>query len=227
MVICNLCGWMGERFLPRFRARGRECLCPQCESVDFDRHLHHVLDSTAGAGEASARLAIRPTRPLLARLRRDGPIVAIGDPPAADGLLPMTPDRLEFPEGYFRAVVCSHVFERLDDDGAAMREILRALAPGGRLLAQVAYRVGAPTETYDAPDRHGHLRRYGARDFSERLAAAGFEAVERVSDADLFPYHAFDGYDVFIATKAGDPGESRAFDYALLRRLQPEAETAT
>jgi ubiquinone/menaquinone biosynthesis C-methylase UbiE len=46
---------------------------------------------------------------------------------------------LPFRPGSFRYVLCSEVLEHLEDDGAAVAEIARVLAPGGRVVITVPY----------------------------------------------------------------------------------------
>lgn len=51
-----------------------------------------------------------------------------------------TVERLDFPDGNFDGVLCSSVVEYLDDPMTALREMVRVLKPGGRLLVSVANR---------------------------------------------------------------------------------------
>jgi SAM-dependent methyltransferase len=79
--------------------------------------------------------------------------------------------------GGFDVVVALDVLEHLDDDLAAAREIRRALAPGGLLLATVpAY----PLLWSDHDVALGHRRRY-VRGQLEALLAAADLRVERCS----------------------------------------------
>ena len=100
---------------------------------------------------------------------------------------------LPFPDASFDLILCNHVLEHIPDDRAAMRELLRVLADGGRALLLVpqdttrAETLEDPSYNTDAlREQHywqkDHLRLYGL-DYAERLRQAGFrvEAIDYVS----------------------------------------------
>jgi SAM-dependent methyltransferase len=91
------------------------------------------------------------------------------------GLVQASADRLPFAEGAFGLVACMDVLyhRAVEDEGAALREVRRVLAPGGWFLVRVA--------------EHG-VRRYTAGTLRALLEAAGF-AVRRLTYANalLFP----------------------------------------
>jgi len=73
--------------------------------------------------------------------------------------------------GSVRTVICSEVLEHVADDGAALREIERVLALGGRLIVTV------PVNPYlfSCDDSYvGHKRRYKLTVFLDRLRELGF-----------------------------------------------------
>lgn len=94
-------------------------------------------------------------------------------------------DRLPFADGTFGLVTALDVIEHIDDDRAALHEVLRVLSPGGSFLVAVpAYRFLWGRQD----DINLHKRRYVARELRQRLASTGFEVV-RLSyiNAVLFP----------------------------------------
>jgi SAM-dependent methyltransferase len=78
---------------------------------------------------------------------------------------------LPFESGAFDLVACLDVLEHLEDDGAALRELRRVTADGGRLLVTVpAYRLlwGMHDELA------GHRRRYTRSSLLSAAGAAGW-----------------------------------------------------
>jgi SAM-dependent methyltransferase len=103
--------------------------------------------------------------------------------PGVDLQLDIT--RLDLPDAAFDLVICSHVLEHVPDDAAAMAELRRVTAPGGRCLVMVPLALDRERTYEDASitapqDRereflqHDHVRLY-APDIAHRLHNAGFD----------------------------------------------------
>ena len=102
---------------------------------------------------------------------------------------------LSFPDASMDVILCSHVLEHIADDRLAMRECQRVLRPGGVAFMQIP-QCNEMEKTYEDPsvttplerERHfgqwDHVRRYG-RDFSERLAEAGFDVTPELFGEEL------------------------------------------
>jgi ubiquinone/menaquinone biosynthesis C-methylase UbiE/uncharacterized protein YbaR (Trm112 family) len=91
-------------------------------------------------------------------------------------------ERLPFTAGTFACASAVAVLEHLDDDGEAVRELARVVAPGGLLWITVphAFRYMPPPlwPVYWIHDRRiGHKRHYDADRLSGLLSASGFETV--------------------------------------------------
>jgi SAM-dependent methyltransferase len=137
-------------------------------------HAIAVLDAGCGAGGLIRRLTPRhpnwtwtgaDVSPLACALARERTAVPIAE--ASVTALPFGADR-------FGAVVSADVLYHLDDDGAALREGLRVLRPGGIIVINVpAYPW---LWSYHDVAVHGR-RRYRRRDLLAKLRAAGFETV--------------------------------------------------
>ena len=98
---------------------------------------------------------------------------------------------IQYPDGYFDVIYCSHVLEHVQDDKRAMREFCRVLKQGGWAILLVpitADRTFEDSSVVDPSERlrvfgqQDHVRRYGP-DHIDRLREAGFKVkVSRVSD---------------------------------------------
>lgn len=193
---CPICGAGLRRLLAHKDRAGARC--PVCSSLERHRVLWLYLRDVAGIEGFSGRvLHFAPERSIGERLRRLPGVSYVSgdlDPGAADEVMDIT--RIPRPDGVFDLVLCNHVLEHVPDDGAAMRELRRVLAPGGRLLMQHPVRFSSPA-THEDPTvvtpearlrefmQHDHVRLYGA-DYLDRLRAAGL-SVELVRYRELLP----------------------------------------
>lgn len=168
--------------------------CPGCGSYERHRALWLWLQQRPDLLTTPRRvLHLAPEPALAARLRAlDGVDYLSADlePGAAMEVMDIT--AIEKPEASFDAILCTHVLEHVDDDGRAMRELRRVLAPGGWAAFQVPMHgevtdEGVPgltgAERLERFWQADHVRLYG-RDFGDRLRAAGF-AVEVVDLREL------------------------------------------
>jgi SAM-dependent methyltransferase len=89
-----------------------------------------------------------------------------------DGVQQAGVEALPFGDASFDLILATDVIEHLPDDRAALRELRRVAAPGGRLLATVpAYRW--LWSSHDVA--HHHFRRYTLHRLRERLRDGGWE----------------------------------------------------
>jgi SAM-dependent methyltransferase len=96
-------------------------------------------------------------------------------------LLRMDAARLYFEEE-FDLLGAFDLLEHVEDDEAVLREMHRALRPGGGLLLSVPQHRLLWTETDVAAH---HVRRYGRRELRTKVAGAGFRVLEMVSFVSL------------------------------------------
>ncbi len=87
--------------------------------------------------------------------------------------------KLPFADDAFDHVIASEILEHIDDDAAALRELVRVLQPGGTFAAtvpaslpeRICWRL---SDEYHAPLAiGGHVRIYGRGELAERMADAG------------------------------------------------------
>lgn len=144
----------------------------------FAPHVHgHVLEVGSGIGNLSRHLVRDAESAVLtdmeshylASLERsfaDGDRVRVArfdldaEPPAQVRRKP------------YDAILAVNVIEHIRDDRAAVRNLARMLAPGGRLLAYVP---AMPFAYGSLDEALGHYRRYTRKSFAELLRGAGLE----------------------------------------------------
>lgn len=173
-------------------------LCPICACSDRDRLYALWIQSWLGQNKphAPAKLVDFAPSSGLARFLRKRFQYRSADlySPLADDQVDLQ-NMLAYADGRFDAFVCSHVLEHVEDDRKAMRELYRILAVGGWGIAMVpinsrAEETDEETEPLTASERiqrfgqADHVRFYSARDFKQRLTAAGFR-VEALKPGDL------------------------------------------
>jgi SAM-dependent methyltransferase len=188
---CPCCGGRFAR-MSRRRLAGFGGICPRCRSHPRHRAIALLLARGELPGRRLLHFAPEPLfDPVFARLPEIERTTADLYAPA-DLKLDIT--RMDVPDGAFDLILCSHVLEHVPDDGAAMRELHRVLAPGGLALVLTPYRPEATT--YEDPSvtsglgrmvafgQQDHVRIYGA-DLADRLRGAGFEVTDR-TPGELF-----------------------------------------
>lgn len=133
-----------------------------------------LLDAIAASEATVAGVEISAVRLAQARTRLAGlrPPVALEIADAAD---------LPFPSATFSLVVCTEVLEHLEDPGAALREALRVLMPGGRIVCSVPHREHIAWHRCihcgEMTSVSGHLTSFDAAKMTALLEAAGFIEV--------------------------------------------------
>lgn len=165
-------------------------------TIRFDRlglaPGHRVLDVGSGFGRhvfESARLGaevvaldhaedeVVQTRDTLAAMATSGEI----DERRFLGALRGDATTLPFDDAAFDVVITSEVLEHVQDDVAAIAEMVRVLRPGGVFAATVPAWLPEKinwmlSDEYHAPKSEGgHVRIYSATELKAKLASAGLE----------------------------------------------------
>lgn len=168
----------------------REWGCPHCGASPRERLMHALLElDVISIPKGAAILHCAPNEAsLVARFRS-----MAGDYVPAD----FDPSRYPLPdirqldlmalddEARFDIVYASHVMEHVPDDAQVLRNIARALKPGGEawLIVPLWDRPSedgpadlSPRERERRFGQWDHVRQYG-RDFADRIRAAGLEVT--------------------------------------------------
>jgi hypothetical protein len=194
-IECPICGFEGPAFEPGGPRMRAGAMCPRCGSLERQRlaWLFMTTETDLLSRTAAKRmLHVSPDPSLEQRIAQEPQIGQLtADLEPAHVMVAMDITNIQFPDGSFEIVYCSHVLEHVADDRRAISELHRVLAPGGWAIMQVPLWDGAtdedPTITGEREraarfGQRDHVRRYGQRDFPARLAAAGFAVT-----VDPFP----------------------------------------
>jgi len=193
---CPVCEKPSRKFSRSATVARDDARCVQCGALERQRFVWLYFNKMTNLfdGIPKRMLHVAPERCFQSRLRKrlgKGYITADLNNPRASIRMDITD--IQYPDGYFDVIFCSHVLEHVQDDKRAMRELRRVLNQSGWAILLVPITADKtfedpavidPSERLKLFGQEDHLRRYGP-DFVDRLREAGFEVkVSRV--ADLF-----------------------------------------
>ena len=144
----------------------------------FGRHVYEC--ARRGADVVALDYAadeVVETRDTLAAMVEAGDIA----PERLIGVLRGDATTLPFPDGTFDVVITSEVLEHIQDDVAAIAEMVRVLKPGGRFAGTVPAWLPEVinwklSDEYHAPKSEGgHVRIYARSELRAQLRAAGLD----------------------------------------------------
>ncbi len=209
---CPICKYHGMFSPVRHKP---EIWCPSCDSrprhrllkLWMDREMH--LEPDARVVHFAAEPWVRDWMEARGAEYRTADITD-----AFDLTLDIT--AIDLPDASLDMVIANHVLEHVDDR-AALAELHRVLAPGGRVVLTVPMIEGWD-ETYENPAlasseevrlHYGdptHLRFYG-RDVRERITTAGFVLTEFTAvEPDVSTHALHRGEKIFIGVRAPHGG---------------------
>ena len=218
-VECPVCGGNFKEFLPYGYTPRPNALCPGCRALERHRLLWLFLERRTNFFSKKAKvLDIAPSHALAKRYAGlpniDYLSVDLSSPLA---MRHMDITHLELPDNAFDVVLCYHVLEHIQDDGAAMKELSRVLKPGGWAILQVPLDPGLekthegrsisdPEERARLFGQPDHYRKYGL-DYKDRLQAAGFSVqvdpfASTLSSRELSHYGIQKSEDIYFCSKA-------------------------
>ncbi|MCB0221330.1 MAG: methyltransferase domain-containing protein [Chrysiogenetes bacterium] len=184
---CTCCGLGFRAFLPGGDSLRPDARCPACGALERHRLLARYLETQTDLLRGEFRvlhLAPEPAISLVLERNRSLDVVRADLQSAwADHHVDVTD--LPFESNSFDVVLCLHLLEHIEDEAAALRELLRVMKPGGwgvihspvEWAREYTYEdstITSADERLKAFGQSDHVRIYGA-DYPERLRAAGFE----------------------------------------------------
>ncbi|MEM9049512.1 MAG: methyltransferase domain-containing protein [Pseudomonadota bacterium] len=205
---CPVCGYEG-RFSPVRETPG--IWCPACDSRPRHRLFKLWMDRHLSLSPTARVLHFAAEPSLSALIKTQVAVYRTADiEPGFDLQLDLT--ALSLPDACYDLLIANHVLEHVDDR-AALAEIYRVLAPGGRAILTVPQVLGWG-ETHEdldlEPDARMayytdrlHLRLYGA-DFADRVASFGFTVTYISAEEPEVTRHSLKrGERIYIAHKQG------------------------
>jgi ubiquinone/menaquinone biosynthesis C-methylase UbiE len=116
-----------------------------------------------------------------------GPLCRLAERLPALPLMRFDLVKCPLPSASVDAVVLLNVLEHIEDDRAALQQVMRILKPGGLAVVEVP----SGPHLYDVYDKYlHHFRRYTLTDASTKLEQAGLRVIHR-SHLGFFVYPAF------------------------------------
>ncbi len=161
--------------------------CPVCGSTERERLVWLYLTHRTELGRRPLRLLhVAPEPQLSLRLQKLPGLDYLSADLYDDAVMvKMDITDIDYPDARFDAIICNHVLEHVPEDERAMRELHRALAPGGWAILQIPVSSQIQTSIEDptivspqarerAFGQEDHVRIYARADYIARLGAAGF-----------------------------------------------------
>lgn len=189
---CAVCETEVDEFVPGGAVIKRShARCPSCGVLERHRLMVLYLRTRTPLFDGQPRrlLHVAP-EPAIARILCGLPNVDYlsADLSGDHVMVRMDLTNIEYADGSFDAIVCSHVLEHIPDDSKAMKEMFRVLSPNGLAVIQVPIYGRTTYEDFSITSDEGRLAAFGQRDhvrkygldLEDRLAVAGFH-VRRVS----------------------------------------------
>lgn len=193
---CPVCEKASRKFRESGIVRREDAICIHCGARERHRFAWLYFSKMTNLFDLTPKrmLHVAPERCFESRLRnRLGQDYITADLLNPRAMVRMDIIDIQYPDGYFDVIYCSHVLEHVQDDKKAMREFFRVLKQGGWAILLVPITENRTFEDSSVVDRYerlkifgqkDHVRRYGT-DYIDRLREAGFK-VKASCVSDLF-----------------------------------------
>lgn len=183
---CNVCGWLGSRFLPFGVEKRQDAACPKCYSKERQRLLWMYLSDELLTNNDQKVLYFSPLFTLGKKIETAKRTHMISsDLNNSNVTVNSDITSLPFSEEQFDIIICSHVLEHVKDERSALSELYRVLSQNGICLVLLPQNREL-SATYENPDastfaqkeaafgQGDHVRWYG-NDIRQRFEPIGFD----------------------------------------------------
>jgi len=194
---CPVCEKNSKIFLPTGKNSRKDAMCSFCGSVERHRFEWCYLKNSTDLFDDSNKkiLHVAPEDCLEKKLKKLGESYITADLYNPQAMVKMDITNIQYPDGYFDVILCSHVLEHVPNDRKAISEFFRVLKNDGWALLAVPITsetkktfeypsINDPEERLKYFSQEDHVRRYGM-DFVDRLNDSGF-LVKKIVPMDYF-----------------------------------------
>ncbi|MFT3980373.1 MAG: methyltransferase domain-containing protein [Ferruginibacter sp.] len=220
-VHCVCCGSNFSRFAPFGNEHRQNAWCTKCQSLERDRLLWMYFDKKTNLYTDNLKLLhIAPEIVFFNKFKTqknlDYQPVDIFPHLYPKGTTYLNILDHQLPDNSYDVIICNHVFQYIEDDKTAMRNILKLLKPGGWAILQVPINTKGTTTFEDSSITDPKERekvfgldehvRYYSYDYADRLRAIGFHVTvddytTSFTDEEIFRYGFFKGDAIYYCTK--------------------------
>lgn len=189
---CPVCERSSRHFLPHGNPPRSEARCVHCGSLERHRFAWIYLNQQTNLFDGQQRriLHFAPEKWFEPKFRDVlGAGYTTADLMRGDVDVTIDVTDIDYPDGSFDVIICSHVLEHVPDDRKAMRELSRVLSDDGWVLVMVPIKgrstfedatIVEPEERAVAFGQFDHVRWYGT-DIVERLEESGFAVTKALA----------------------------------------------
>ncbi|MEP7232688.1 MAG: methyltransferase domain-containing protein [Ginsengibacter sp.] len=220
-VYCACCESKFRSFATFGNIRRKNAWCPKCESLERHRLLSMYFKNKTDIYRKHLKvLHIAPEGAFFNHLKKQKNLeynpVDIYPHLYPKGTTYLDILNNDIADNTYDIIICNHVFQYIEDDRKAMKELQRMMKKGGWGTMQVPYDRGRQVTYEDASITHPlerekafglkeHVRFYGL-DYSDRLRDAGFDVnvedyTSEFSDEENFKYGFWKGDPIFLVKK--------------------------
>jgi SAM-dependent methyltransferase len=220
-VYCPCCRGTFREFARFGDARRKNAWCPKCESLERHRLLWMYFEKKTNLYKQPVKLLHVAPETIFYNHFRKQPNIDYYPADKYNHLYPSGTKYIDLldidiPDETFDVVICNHVFQYIEEDRKAMKEVFRVLKKGGWAVMQVpinkqlvkTYEDPTITDPMDRLKAFGlkeHVRFYGP-DYADRLEEVGFKVTvedytAEFSDEKNFKFGFWKGDSIYYCTK--------------------------